>query len=190
MQVSDFMPSVELMAPDAEPLQLQEAIRHAVVRFMTESQVFTAYWTIPVQECVDEYFIDLPECRRLVGIIGVTRNGTPFDSWARDDHEDVIKLFDQPGPCDCFEMKYSWKIGRDDCEIPDKLYEDYLPAVQQAALATLHSMFGTAVVSASRAAIAEAKYQDILADVKGRKVFNFSHSRPRMHRRRGHRSVW
>ena len=87
-------------------------------------------------------------------------------------------------------MKYSWKIGRDDCEIPDKLYEDYLPAVQQAALATLHSMFGTAVVSASRAAIAEAKYQDILADVKGRKVFNFSHSRPRMHRRRGHRSVW
>lgn len=190
MQISDFMPSVEMLAPDAEPLQLQEAIRHAIVKFMTESQVFTAYWAVPVQECVDEYFIDLPECRRLVGIIGVTRNGVPYPNWARDDHEDVIKLFDAPGPCDCFEMKYSWKIGRDDCDVPEKVYEDYLPAIQQAALITLHSMFGTEVVSASRAATAERQYGNILADVKARKIFNFSHSRPRMHRNRGRRGVW
>lgn len=190
MKVSDFMPHVEMLAPDAEPLQLQEAIRQAVVRFMTESQVFTAFWAVPVQDCVEEYYIDLPECRRLVGIVGVTRNGSPYDNWARDEHEDVIKLFDQPGQCDCFEVKYSWKIGRDDCEIPDKVYEDYLPAVQQAALSTLHTMFGTQVVSASRAATAEQKYLDILSDVKGRKIFNFSHSRPRMHRRRGNRSIW
>lgn len=190
MLVSDFMPSVELLAPEAEPLQLQEAIRHAVVRFMSDSQVFTAYWTLPAQECVSEYFIDLPECRRLVGIVGVTRNGVPYDNWARDDHEDVIKIFDQPSGRDCFEVKYSWKIGRDDCEIPEKVYEDYLPAIQYAALATLHSIFGSAVVSASRAQTAESKYQEELANVKGRKVFNFSHSRPRMHRRRGQRRDW
>lgn len=190
MQVEDFMPAVEMLAADAEPLQLQEAIKNAVVRFMTDSQVFTAYWPVPVQECVDEYFIDLPECRRLVGIIGVTRNGTPYHNWARDDHEDVIKLFDQPTSCDCFEVKYSWKIGRDDCEIPEKVYEDYLPAVQQAALSQLHRMFGTQVVSASRAADAEATYLTLLAEVKARKVFNFSHSRPRMHRMRGRRGPW
>lgn len=190
MRVNDFMPSVELMAPDAEPLQLQEAIRNAVVRLMTDSQVFTGYWTIPMQECIDEYYIDLPECRRLVGIIGVTRNGLPYTKWARDDHEDVIRLFDNAGPCDCFEMKYSWKIGRDDCDIPDKVYEDYLPAVVQAALVTLHEMFGTQVVSASRAATAEAKYLTLLAEIKARKVFNFSRSRPRMHRQRANRRIW
>lgn len=187
MQINDFMPAVEMMAPDAEPLQIQEAIRNGIIRFMTESQVFTAYWTVPVQECVTEYMIDLPDCQRLVGILGVTANGQALDNWSRDDHEDVL-LFDNPPGCACVEMKYSWKIGRDGCDIPEKLYEDYLDAVKYAALSDLHRMFGTAVVSISRSADAEQQYLTQLAEVKARKVFGFAHRLPRMHtgrRRRG-----
>lgn len=190
MQISDFMPSVELLVPDAEPLQVQEAIRQAVVQFMSESHVFTAYWTIPVQACIDEYYIDLPDAHRMAAILGVTRNGHPYYNWVRDDHENVIKLLDVPGPCDCVELKYSWKISRDACEVPDKLYEDYLPAVQQAALVILHKMFGTASVSASRAADAERSYNDILAKVAASRMLNFSRSRPRMHRPQARRRMW
>lgn len=185
-RLDEFMPFVQLLASTADPMQIQEATRSAVIRFMRDSQVFDDYLTLPVQPQVFEYVLDPPECRVIVGVKGVKVNGSPYSEWQRDSHEDVI-MFRAELDRSCVEVNYTWTIGRDDCDIPEKVYEDYMPVIEQASLAKLHTMFGTSVVSASRAETAERAYQGLLADVLGRKIFNFSNSRPKMHRqRRGH----
>ncbi|MFU6981754.1 hypothetical protein ACM75Z_30245 [Pseudomonas aeruginosa] len=186
--VDDFVPFVQAMAVDADELQCQQAIREAIIRFMRDTQVFDDRLVIVPQEGVCEYNLDVPQCRVLVGVkrVFVDRCELYDRLWARDEHHDVLRVFTNLDGC-CVEVDYTWTIGRDGCAVPDKVYEDYMPGVIEGSLEQLHRMFGTDIVSRSRAIDATNRYQEFIADTKARKVFGFAHSRPRMRKRNQYR---
>jgi len=166
------------------------ALQDAIVKFMEDTGVFTDELELEGQDCVTEYILDLPECRRLVApdVRHVTVNGCPARCW-RDGHHDVLVFDCAPPEGACIVVPYSWKIQRDDCDIPEAIYEDYLEPVRDYTLWLLHSDFFSPAVSRVRAQEAYMRYNERIADIKARKDFSFSRSRPRMRNpyRRGRR---
>jgi hypothetical protein len=174
------------MAPLAGPSQLQKALLQAVRQFMNQSQVFTDRLELHLQSGVSEYLVDPPKCQTIVSIKGVFVNGEPTSYWARDGHEDVVCFYDDMTDCDCAVVEYAWAVKREDCEIPDKIWDDadYWWTVQNGALRIMHRMFGSTIVSQQRALDADEEWRNGVGNAKGRRVMNFSNSRPRMHRSR------
>jgi hypothetical protein len=174
------------MAPLASPAQLQKSLLQAVRQFMNQSQVFTDRLELHLQMGVSEYLVEPPKCQFIVSIRGVFVNGEPTSYWSRDGHEDVVCFVDDMSDCDCAVVEYAWAVQREDCAIPDKIWDDpdYWWTVQNGALRIMHRMFGSTIVSQQRAFDADLEWRNGVANAKSRKVMNFSNSRPRMHRSR------
>lgn len=184
MQLNDLVPELNLMIPQAAPAQLQRALLESIKDFMAETQVFTDRCNLQLQNGVPEYQMLIAKCQSVVSIRGVMIDGMWIRSWARDGHEDVVILGSDYDDGSCAIVEYAWKIRDEDCDIPDKIKTDYWWTVTNGALRRLHRMFGSTIVSAGRAQDADSQWEAGIANVKSRRVMQFSNSRPRMHRSR------
>lgn len=185
-KVTDLAAELQLMIPMAGPSQLQVSLLEAVRMFMNETQVFTDRCEVFPQKGVHEYLVDPPKCHFISSIRGVFVNGEPVSYWTRDGHEPVVGVAMDLSECDCMVVDYAWTVRDKECEVPDRIREDpeYWWTVQNGALRIMHRMFGSQVVSPQRALDADIQWRDGVANVKGRRIMNFSNSRPRMHRTR------
>lgn len=185
--VADFEDFIALSAPDAGSIVLQHVVREAIVRFMRESQLFNDVLCFEAQCGVNDYPLQMPDCRRLVGIevvsIGGYREvqefpelatGTKFREWHKDDRHNAIVLHHAPKEGTPIRVLYSWAIQRDDCEIPDEMYEDWMEAVKSAALSELLMMPKQEWTSPATSAIHEDRYRIELHKAKNRRWSNYS----------------
>lgn len=159
-KISDFEDFLIPYAPDAPAVTLQHVARQSVNRFLRATRLATDEFYFDGQEKVSDYLLDIPHCRQLVqvermwfgpkncskGVIDHTwmpltpRANRSFSGWWMDEHsQDKPVVFVAPAPsCDQnFAIEYSWTIGRDDCDVPAFVYEEWMDAIVAGAMTEL-----------------------------------------------------
>lgn len=184
--VADFEDFIALDVPDAPSIVMQHVLREGIIRFMRESQIFQDDLTFEGQCGVSDYYLELPACQQLVTVESVVpaptcpgarypltavldASGRKGWGWERDGMHPVI-LFNMPLRDKArFEVRYAWAISRDDCDVPDELYEQWMEAVKAAALAQLYRMPKQEWFNPQMAADAEHTYSVELRKAKNRR---------------------
>ena len=154
--VDEFEPFVSLYAPNIPSEYVQHAIRETINDFMRATKVAVDTVRFEKQKFVDDYVLDLPEGRNLVSVIDVKhrkeknckagsfievvnqpgmRGYEVFDDY---DGFPAIEFFQDIPAGNTVEVKYSWVIGRNDCEIPSFIYEKYMDIIVAGSLARLY----------------------------------------------------
>lgn len=155
--VEDFVPFVVAYAPYLPQEIIQHAIRESIVEFLRETKVANDKMELETQEKVPDYIMEVPDCRRIIKVNTVEwtrahcsgrenwqllRNGEELDyviELRRGEHP-IIVFADPPKNPHRVRIDYSWTIGRDDCDIPDFVYEDYMQAIVAGALLRMASL--------------------------------------------------
>lgn len=149
--VEDFEPFVLAYAPFVPQELIQHAIREAIVEFMRETKIATDTIEFETQEKVPDYMLEVPDCRRIIKVNHV--QWTPAkcsgrENWESlrngDDGDYIIELRRGSHPIVVFDtpprkvhrvrVDYSWSIGRDDCDIPAYIYDDFMNTIVAGAL--------------------------------------------------------
>lgn len=155
--IEDFEPFIIGYVPFLPQEFIQHAIRESIVEFLRESRVANDTMELNTQEKVPDYILEVPDCRRIVKINSVKwtqifANGR--EQWERlttGDEGDyrielrrgdfpIIILTDPPKDPYRISIDYSWTIGRDDCDVPDFVYEDYMQPVVAGTLMRLATL--------------------------------------------------
>lgn len=159
--VSDFEDFIFPYTPDAPTTIIQHAVMESITRFMQETKVAKDLVKIPLFANTPDYLIDVPDCRTVMEVVRVMYtdgNGLPDSNCVELERgvdytvdlvgQPVIELMDPPRSR-CGEdisnvlwVEYAWSISRDGCEIPDFIYERYMPEVKDGALAELYAIPG------------------------------------------------
>jgi hypothetical protein len=179
--VADFVPFVAFKARLDAPENIQHAVRETISLFMRESraainEVFIPVYATGCKGAVD-VLLETPPCERLVQIesVSIPSSKCAIDRWTPEWKvlpavppeelysqgywvDDVLipqstLWLSRSVKTKVVHVKYSWAIGRDNCAVPDWLYEDYADVIAQGALAYLHdnpSDDGSATNFASR----------------------------------------
>lgn len=158
--VADFAPFVEIKAHHVPTANVHHAIRESIVTFMRESRaaVDEVYIHVPCGE--REVIVEPPHCRRLVQVEHIFRdpscskNARWNPDWDELHHSERTEggwwIDDVGGPTATVWLaqadtraqrlcvRYSWSIKRDNCEVPEWLYEDYANVIADGALTYLH----------------------------------------------------
>ena len=159
--VADFVPFVEITFAGAAPSTIQNAIRETIVTFMRETRAAADMLYLDAACGQVDHVLDTPECRRLVGVEAVYRQPPKGGAWTPDwqmiPMSDMTRslagwwMDDTGGPNATlwvyprsasparYAVRYSWAIGRDNCDVPEWIYEDYEPTITAGALAMLHA---------------------------------------------------
>lgn len=156
--IADFVPFVESQARTADTIEIQHAIRQALVQFMRNARPAIGVTYLKMECHQTDALIPVPECHKIVSLLGVyeapercvdkaiwTPEWREIDKslWSMEDMDGGLRVlwFHQPQRKDSrVAVRYTWAIGRDaGCEIPDWLYEDYEPTITAGALALLHA---------------------------------------------------
>lgn len=160
--VGDFVPLViarSVLAEDAHETVLQELIRSTVITFMRESQSATDEYYFKPQCGVEDYQLDIPKCHNVVTIAKVTTgpdNQVSDRSWsvirtkgdsrygwsAEIQSSPAVIYLDTHTLGEVVCVKYSYSIGRDGCEIPEYIYQDYADTIVAGVIARLVSREG------------------------------------------------
>lgn len=156
--IEDFEPFVLAYVPTAPQEIIQHAIRESIVEFMRETKVASASVEIKTQERVNDYIIDVPDCRRIVKIKKVYQGRSSCGNigwnelYGGEDGEyrvelragghPIIILKDAPRKPTKLRLEYVWTIGRDDCDVPDFIYDDYMSGIVAGALIRLATFAG------------------------------------------------
>lgn len=156
--IEDFEPFVLAYVPTAPQEIIQHAIRESIVEFMRETKVASASVEIATQERVNDYIIGVPDCRRIVKIKKVYQGRSSFGNIGWDElyggedgeyrvelrvgEHPIIILKDAPRKPTKLRLEYVWTIGRDDCDVPDFIYDDYMSGIVAGALVRLASFAG------------------------------------------------
>ena len=197
--VADFYPLVLAasdIATDEHESVVHEAIRASAIAFMRETEIARDEMYIRAQCGVDEYPLDMPNCHILVGVRdvwigGKASNDNPIkdDGWDKlhagrhynvDIHTTPNRAIyiDDAGK-DWIYISYSYSIGRDGCDIPEFLYEEWAEAIVAGAVHRLKVRAGAAAATIELAsyeqAVAIAKSRINRAYVRGKK---FAHAKP------------
>lgn len=155
--VSDFEPFVLAYVPYLPQEIIQHAIRESIVEFMRETKIARDTLEVETQEKVPDYIMEMPDCRRIVKIHTVDSspaNCNGRENWQRlrsgecGDYEielrrggyPIIVLQDPPKKPHRLRIDYSWTIGRDDCDVPDFIYEDFMQGIVAGTLLRLASL--------------------------------------------------
>lgn len=152
--IEDFEPFVLAYAPFIPQEILQHAIRETIVEFMRESRCASDTLDVETQEKVGDYMLEVPDCRRIVKVTSVME--TPLrcsgrENWnplvqgeeadytielRRGEHP-IIVLNNPRNKPTKLRVDYVWAIGRDDCDVPDFIYDDYMQAILYGTLVRL-----------------------------------------------------
>lgn len=187
MNISKLEDLVVLHVPDAGPAVLQHALRQAVLRFARESEVLTDFACLQTQCGVPEYVVPVPDCRKLVAItaVEVATGGfglwhdspDPFsgDTWSVDAYHPVVVLRQTPArDGDRISIRYTWAPAREDCDVPEEIYERWAEAIKHAALADLFSMPKQEWAHLPSVTLHERYYQVELELARARRWTNYS----------------
>ena len=190
--IADFEPMViaaSELAEDIHPTILQELIRDAIVDFMRSSGVAQDEYYFNAQCGVDDYLLDLPKCHILVAVDKVATSdcdGVYNDTWDEmppqtdyrhgyymDIHTapNVSIVFDRPIEDKRVYVSYSYTISRDNCDVPDIIYETYADALVAGTIHRLKTRGG-----ANRTLELE-KFENAVALAKSRKLRKYSKGR-------------
>lgn len=193
VSVSEFEPFLTLFAPDAPPDVLQHVIREAAIRFMRRTRVAEDYYTIETQCGVRDYWMDLPDCRELIAINGIEPNegAWPFFpgagwqpnawDWVKDGRHPVIQFGFTPQEDKCYTVSYSWSIGRDECDIPDFIFEEWEEAVKHGALSELLMMPNQEWTRPKMAQYHAEMYRREVVSAKSRRWHNYTEGALQLH---------
>ena len=155
--VEDFEPFVLAYAPFVPQEIIQHAIRESIVEFMRETRIANETMELETQEKVPDYIMEVPDCRRIVKVNSVEwtqSHCSGRERWEQlqngDDGDYIIELrrgecpiivfADPPKKPHRVRIDYAWTIGRDDCDIPDFIYEDFMQAIVAGTLIRLASL--------------------------------------------------
>lgn len=155
--IEDFEPFVLAYAPYIPQEIVQHAIRETIVEFMRESKCAKDTMNIETQEKVSDYMMEVPDCRRIVKVTAVQEsplhcsgrenwrvlyNGEDRDYTVelRLGEHPIIVLNNAPRKPTKLRVEYVWAIGRDDCDVPDFIYDDYMQAIVNGTLVRLAMM--------------------------------------------------
>jgi hypothetical protein len=158
--VADFAPFVEIKAPNSPTANVHHAIREAIVGFMRMSRaaVDEVYINVP---CGEREVIVVPKgCQHLVKIEHIfvdpscRQNSRWNPDWDRLPDSDRTEggwwIDDVGGPNATVWLaegapreqrlcvRYAWSIKRDDCEVPEWIYQDHADTIADGALTYLH----------------------------------------------------
>lgn len=134
---------------------LQHVLRESIIAFMRESRIAYATLDIETQDKVADYLLDLPDCHRFLGVRKVMRgtfkcngqvynweellqgDGGHFYVHLRKGSNPFIQLADPDYKSHKLRVEYYWAINRDECEVPDYIYEDFMDTIVAGALIRL-----------------------------------------------------
>lgn len=144
--VSDFEPFVLAYVPFIPSEIIQHAIRETIIEFLRETRIATATIELETQEKVADYMLEMPDCRRIVKVKDV--HITPVSCSGRENWQKLrtgefgdydIELRHGDHPIIVFRepykkphrvrVEYVWTLSRDECGIPDFIYEDFMSGV-------------------------------------------------------------
>lgn len=152
--IEDFEPFVLAYVPYLPQEIIQHAIRESIVEFLRETKIARAIMEVETQDKVPDYILEVPDCRRIVKTHFVEispshcsgrerwdalyggENGDYRIELRRGDFP-IIILSDPPKKPHKLRIDYSWTIGRDDCDVPDFVYEDFMQGIVAGALLRL-----------------------------------------------------
>lgn len=152
--IEDFEPFVAAYATFIPSEIIQHSIRETIVEFMRETKIARDTTEIETQEKVHDYILDIDECRRIVKVQRVEispQHCSGREHWSHlrqgDDADYTIELRRGDHPIIIFRdeykkphkvrIEYSWALGRDTCDIPDFIYEDFMDAIVAGTLGRL-----------------------------------------------------
>lgn len=144
--IEEFEPFVIAYAPNMPQELIQHAIRETVVEFMRATRCAKATLEVETQEKVADYMLEVPDCRRIVKVSSVKQS--PVKCSGRENWQElsdgefgqykielrlgehpIIVLSDPPKKPHRLRIEYVWTIGRDDCDVPEFIYEDYMQGI-------------------------------------------------------------
>lgn len=159
--IEDFLDFVEPYAPDVDITILQFHIQEAIVNFFQTTKIATDYVTIPLYENVHDYVIPLKDNQVILALntvslgksyedpnydlteIKSTEKPYRYGYWADLDNDGSPSIWiGDPSGNDVCEVKYCYSPKRGLCEVPDYVFEKYVPIIQNLALATLYAIPG------------------------------------------------
>lgn len=152
--IADFEPFVMAYTPFIPTELVQHAIRETIVEFMRETKCASATLEFETQEKVPDYMLEVPDCRRIVKVKSASmtpakcsgrENWQPLHDGEYGDYQvelrrgehAIIVLTNPPKKPHRVRVDYVWAIGRDDCDVPDFIYEDYMRAIVAGSLIRL-----------------------------------------------------
>lgn len=155
--VADFEPFVIGYVPYLPQEVVQHAIRESIVEFLRESRIVKDTMEVETQEKVPDYILEVPDCRRIVKINSVDwsqKHCSGRENWERLTNGEsgdyivelrrgefpIIVLSEPPKKPHRLRIDYTWTIGRDDCDIPNFVYEDYMQPIVAGTLMRLASL--------------------------------------------------
>lgn len=155
--IEDFEPFLIPYAPYAPGDVLQYAIRESIVEFMRETRIAYDEVDIETQEKVQDYLLEIPECRRFLGVRAAKKslihcsgriNWEPIYGGEDGQYKIELRKGDHPFLLlsepeykpHRISIEYYWAISRDDCEVPDFIYEDFMHPIISGAIIRLAQM--------------------------------------------------
>lgn len=189
--VADFAPWVELKVQHAPTANVHHAIREAVAYFMRHSRaaVDEVYINVPCRE--REVVVEPRSCQRLVQIERVfvdphcRRDGRWAPDWDELPHSDREQggwwIDDVGGPNATLWLadtspreqrlcvRYSWAIKRDNCDVPEWIYEDHADSIANGAIAYLHANASDSEATVPFAAVVGPEFKLAIDEARTRK---------------------
>lgn len=159
--IEDFETFIFPYAPDVPTSVLQHAIRESIANFMNSTYIAKDFAQFSLEPKTSDYVIPLPECRNILEVVEVAlgpSGGVKDDTWTilhiGVDYELDIMSADNPNiilkwvpdeTCHSklkqdIHIEYSWSVKRDECDVPDFIYERFMPQITDGALAILYSI--------------------------------------------------
>lgn len=200
--IADFVPFVEIKVPHAPTPNIQHAVRETLVSFMRMSRaaVDEIYVDVPCNE--REVIVEPRGCQRLVQVEHVfvdptCRSGTRWNpDW--DEMPDGERgaggwwIDDVGGPnatlwlpysqtrAQRLCIRYSWAIKRDNCEVPEWVYEDYADVIANGAITYLHMNPTDEDANLPFAERLSGVFMNGVAEARRRKEGQYRHRKVRM----------
>jgi hypothetical protein len=209
--IADFVPFVELEAQGAAQPNIQHAVREAVIYFMRNTRAAVGEMFIDMSACQEDAALLTDECHRLVWVESVwLAPDCNKHRWTPDWERIAATTLDQRlfhmmpgywvddvgGPQTTLWLRtrrdkaprticvrYNWAIGRDACEVPSWIYDDYADVITNGALAYLHRNPDDASMSKPFVAVVGTPFYDAVERLRNRKKAGYnSRSQPVIHR--------
>ncbi|MEY4909020.1 MAG: hypothetical protein RL260_2738 [Pseudomonadota bacterium] len=192
--IAEFVPFVAVkVAKDMPTQNIQHAIRETLVFFLeqTRAAIDETYVLANCNEA--ELLVPVPPCHRLVGIDGVYEvpkqlgltgqirwrpdwTVVPFGDWHLDEADgNLTTLWVAPQVhARRFAIRYSWTPKRSaTCEVPEWVFERFVDAIADGALAYLHSNAADEGASDRFAAMSAKGFKMAIDEVKRRKAAQY-----------------
>lgn len=158
--VDKFFDYIAPHAPDAPDDLIQFTIQDAIVDFLIDTRIATDFYRFKVHEKINDYVLDIPSCHTIIDIREVrTGNsceassewsvinrtkGVGVGGYAVDLHNNGIPAIwiDNPVADNLVEVEYVYTLGREDCNIPDFVYNQFARVIQALVLSRIYFIHG------------------------------------------------